>query len=572
MKIDFTPEANWFTLTFPFEDQDMAAGAADIPGSKFFKPAGYWIAPKSSARAVGAWGKFHHVPMTPAAMEAMDDMEAFEHRVERSSAKVPLYPEESYDVDVKLYDYQQAGVEYILDVGHGRTIVGDEMGTGKTLQAIAAVHTIHGGGRRYPAVVICPASLKINWKREIQQAAPGTTIEILRGENAHPRLWHADWTIVNYDILDSWEAYLPEAPMAVIADESHLIMNPNVTRTKATLKVFDRVPEDGMRLCLSGTAVLNKTSEIMTQLQAIGRLNEVGGTQARKQWKGQGRELNQLMRGNGMYLRRLKADVWKDAPERHWISFPVEGEAAAMVEYRKAEKNISKWLGDRAKQAARDAGASTLEAQSAAWHAVLKARAAEILVMFTHLKQLAAHAKMAAMKDWINNFMAQDGEKLAAFAWHTEVLEEIVRGHPKMKPLTIVGGQTELQRQRSVDLFQKDPSHRLLVGQIKAAGVGITLTAASNVLLVEQGWTPGAHDQVLDRVHRRGQSKQVIGWVPLTSGTIDEDIFKLVQAKRPIVDDALDGWARTGPQTETTVIEELAEKFFRKGIAPKLRE
>lgn len=557
-KVEFDGKANWFTLTFPFEDQDITAKAAEIPGAKYFKPKSCWVAPKYSAVAVISWAYETGIHVSTEALEAMEDVEKFESVIEKSRAKKPVYPGQTYGVAVELFDYQQAGLEYILTHGKGQLIIGDEMGVGKTLQAIAAVHS----AGKYPAVVICPAGLKVNWRREIQKAAPGTSIEILRGETAHPRLFHADWTIINYDILPAWEKCLPEFPGAVIADESHYISNPAIDRTKAALRVFDTAGYDGIRLCLSGTAVLNKTGEIMTQLQAVGRLEEVGGTGARRQWKGQGAELNRFMRGNGMYLRRLKADVWKDAPGRHWAPFMVEGDPVAMKEYRRAEKNIVKWLSDKAKAAARDAGATTKEAEDAAWQAVFKAQAAEILVEFTHLKRLAAHAKMPAVKDWVDTFMAGD-EKLAAFAWHSDTIAEIVSNHAKFKPLIIEGGQTERQRQSSVDLFQGNKSHRLLVGQIKAAGVGITLTAASNVLLAELGWTPGAHDQLLDRCHRRGQTNDVVGWIPICTGTIEEDIYALVEAKRPIVDNTLDGYARTAVDTDSSIVEELAAKFHR---------
>lgn len=559
--IDYNATGKWFTITFPFEDQDMAARVAEIPGSKWYKPGGYWIVPKQSGTHVWEWALMNSPATTAAADAAMNWAMRAEDRFKKSSAKDPEYPDATYGVAIDLYDYQKAGLEYILhaDKGNSKVIVGDEMGTGKTFMAIAAVHSLQA----YPAVIVVPRSLRVNWKREIMKAVPGASVEIMRGRSAHPRLFHADWTIINYDIVDAWEHCLPAEPLAVIADESHMIMNPNVTRTQATLRVFESAHPEALKLCMSGTSVLNKTNEIMTQLEAVGRLPEVQG----QSWKGKGRELNRLMRSEGMYLRRLKVDVWKDAPERKWAPFTVEGDEKAMKEYRKAEANIVKWLAEKAKAAAREAGATTKEAQAAAWAAMWKAQSAEILIMFTYLKQLAAHAKMPAVRDWVDSFMAQPGEKLAAFTWHREVLEELTQSMPKLNPLTIQGGQSDRHRQAAVDLFQNDPKHRLLVGQIKAAGVGLTLTAASNVLLVEMGWTPGAHDQVLDRCHRRGQTNDVVGWVPICQGTIDEDIYQLVNAKREVVDGTLDGYDRTSDETvEASVVEELAARFHLKGI------
>lgn len=541
-------EGGWFKLAFDYSNSADVFTVACIPGSLWFQAEEVWLVPAAQGVRVQAWAQDRGVAVDGAARAAIREALLAVERAEASAAQ-----DSDYNVPglgIELYPYQRAGVRYVVEYADGRCIIGDEPGLGKTAQALAALHVLGA----FPAIVVVPASLKVNWLREVRTILPGRSVEILRGTRPQLRLQWADVTIINYDILSAWQAVLPR-PRGVVADESHLISNPRIQRTRATLKLFGRVPEEQgtAKLCLTGTAVNNRPSEVLSQVDAIGRLEQLGGArEAQRVYKHNGAALNKRLRASG-YVRRVKRDVWDDMPERCWADVVVEGDPRVMVEYRRAERDIVSYLAARAESAARASGAATAEAVRAAWEASIRAEAARHLVAVSHLKRLAARAKMPAAREWVANFL-ESGSKLGVFAWHREVVDELAQEFGAVK---IQGGQTESARQRAVDAFQGDDRVRVVCGQIRAAGLGLTLTAASNALVLEQAWTPGAMDQVLDRFHRRGQHGNVTGWLMLAEGTIDWDIRELVASKRRTVSETLDGYDRSGEETGGTVLQDL---------------
>lgn len=535
-----------FELRFEFSDQALVTAAAAIPGSSWFQPGECWLVPERMGVAVNLWAEQASATVDGPAEDAIAWAFDAEARYEASSAKTTDWTLTRDGFGLELYDEQRAGVQYAIHHAGGRCIIGDEPGVGKTAQALGVIHEL----RALPAVIIVPASLKVNWRRETKRALPYASVEIIRGTRPQPRLLWADVVIINYDILPDWMGNLP-GPLAVVADESHWIKNPAIARTKAAIELAGQVPDgQGARLCLSGTPLPNRTNEIMTQLEMIGRIGNFGGkTTARKKWQTRGAELNRELRST-CYLRRLKKDVWKEAPGRNWAELYVEGDPAVMARYRQAEQDIVTYLGEQARKAALESGATTEAGRRAAWQASLRASAAEHLVAITHLKQLAAEAAMPACKEWARTFLSS-GEKLGIYAWNRSVVDHMAEA---LNGVKVQGGMTETARQRSVDLFQNRPEVKVFVGQIKAAGEGLTLTAASNAMLLQQGWNQATHDQVLDRHHRRGQVNDVMGYVVLIEGTITEDIQKLIARKQVEVDAVVDG---TGGGEGGTVLQDL---------------
>jgi SWI/SNF-related matrix-associated actin-dependent regulator of chromatin subfamily A-like protein 1 len=536
-----------FEVRFDYSDQSLVTAVAAIPGSSWFQPAECWLVPDRHGVAVNLWAEEASATVDDKAEDAIAYAYDAEVRYVASAAKTTEWQLTRPGFGLELYDEQRAGVEYVLLHGKGRTIIGDEPGVGKTAQALGIIHELHA----LPGVIIVPASLKVNWRREAKRALPYASVEIIRGTRPQPRLLWADIVIINYDILPHWVDNLPDVPMAVVADESHWIKNPAISRTKAAIALAERVPDGrGARLALSGTPLPNRTNEIMTQLEFIGQINKFGGkVTARKKWKTRGAELNRELRST-CYIRRLKKDVWKEAPGRNWAELYVEGDPAVMVQYRAAEADIVTYLGEQARKAAIESGATSHEGKQAAWQASLRANAAEHLVAITHLKQLAAQAAMPACKEWARTFL-DSGEKLGIFAWHTAVVNDLAN---TLNGVKVQGGMSESARQQSVDLFQNKPEVKVFVGQMKAAGEGLTLTAASNCLLIEQGWNQSTHDQVLDRFHRRGQVNDCMGYVVLIEGTITEDIQKLIKRKQKEVDAVVDG---AGGAEGGTVLQDL---------------
>ena len=154
------------------------------------------------------------------------------------------------------------------------------------------------------------------------------------------------------------------------------------------------------------------------------------------------------------------------------------------------------------------------------------------------LKRLAGEAKVEAACDWIDTFLDSTDRKLVVFAHHISVVDGIASKYGGVRG---AGEDSQQTRQDAVDKFQSDPECRVIVLNMKAGGVGLTLTAASDVLFVEQGWSPADHDQAEDRCHRIGQDETVSAWYLLANETIDQDVYRLISGKRLIVDAVTDG-------------------------------
>jgi SNF2 family DNA or RNA helicase len=180
--------------------------------------------------------------------------------------------------------------------------------------------------------------------------------------------------------------------------------------------------------------------------------------------------------------------------------------------------------------------------RQAYWDALQAAKnsskAAEALRLIEAAKQAAVKGKLAAAIDWIENFI--ETEKLVVFCTHNLTVDALMAKFGT-QAVKLTGAESLKEREVSVDRFQNDDSVKLFVGNLKAAGVGITLTAASNVAFLELGWTPGDHSQAEDRCHRIGQTDSVTAWYLLADNTIEEKIFELIEMKRTWVETVHDG-------------------------------
>jgi SWI/SNF-related matrix-associated actin-dependent regulator 1 of chromatin subfamily A len=430
---------------------------------------------------------------------------------------------------VSLYDFQQVGVAYALVTG--RCIIGDEMGLGKTIQAL----TVLAVKNSFPAVVVCPASLKGNWAREIARALPGRTVEVLSGRKVKPVT--ADVVVVNYDILSAWEASL--TPAALILDESHYCKNADAARTKSALALAARVPADGVVIGLTGTPILNRPAELLAQLRILGRLEDITGPANKPEGKflfrycgpennGYGytfngathtEELNTRLRGTCL-IRRLRADaLGTNDTVRIPAYLSLNG---ALDEYRKAEKDFIGYLRQTEGQAAAN-----------------KAQQAEAIARLTKLRVLAGLAKVPATIEWIENWLdSNTGKAIVVFAWHREV-QVALRDHFGCP--AILGGQSVAATEAAKAVFQAGGA-RVIVCSIQAAKEGHTLTAASDVLFVEQPWNPGTQQQAEDRVNRIGQTaKQCFAYSALAEDTVDTFVYELIETKRAVFQAVADG-------------------------------
>jgi hypothetical protein len=376
-------------------------------------------------------------------------------------------------------------------------------------------------------------------------------------------------TVLNYDILKGWAPTFPPLG-ALVLDESHYIKEGKAQRTKAATELARTVRSDGLVLCLTGTPIANRPAELVAPLKLMGQLKSLGGwhgfvTRYCGAYKGQWGwdvsgatnmgELNAELKKR-CYIRRTKADVLPDLPPKTWAEVPLNDHPkAAMAEYRKAEADVVTFLGERAAAIAKELGK---DPRSAAVMARLRAESAEHLVAITTLRRLAVKVKMDAVKEWVSDFLEGCDKKLVVFAHHREAVAELAEA---FQAPTISGGDTD--RDAVVDRFQTDPECRVLVASIRAAGVALTLTAASDVLFVEQDWTPAGMDQAADRTHRIGQDYPVTAWVTLATGTVDEMMAGMLASKRRVINAVVDGVQPT--EEMTSVLGDLVVALSQRG-------
>jgi SWI/SNF-related matrix-associated actin-dependent regulator 1 of chromatin subfamily A len=435
----------------------------------------------------------------------------------------------------ELRPFQRAGVTYALEAR--RCFLADEQGLGKTVQALA---TLEADGA-YPAVVVCPASLKLNWRREIEHWLPHRTVTVVSGTSVVAAA--ADITVINYEIVHAHRVRLAaRRPAALVLDESHYIKNPRAKRTQATRRLAESLAPDALRLALTGTPVMNHAEELIAQLRVIGRLEDFGsGARFARRFQGIGAEerIHWHLRRR-CFVRRLKADVLPQLPPKEHVVVPVALDNER--EYRQAEKDVVAWL----REQPLDLG--ELEARVAA------ALRAERLAQLNVLKRLAARGKSGAALAWIDDFLASD-ERLVVFCGNREVQELALRRFPDAAH--IVGDDSVEQREATVRAFQEPDGPQLLIASTRIGGQGITLTRASNVAFLDLEWTPAMHDQAEDRCHRIGQRDAVTAWYLLAAETIDETMIELIARKRGIVGAVTDGRRDESEALVQSVVREL---------------
>lgn len=555
-------------ISFPY-DAYLVAGIRRVPGARWDGKARAWNAPLASAAACCAWadesGIVVNEDVRSIAAEQRETTEALAAASRSTDADVEVAP-----LALPLRPFQRAGVAYALRAR--RTFVADEMGLGKSAQAIAAIET----AQSWPALIVCPASLKQNWANEIAMwTANQRSTHLVEGTTPQP-LPQADYVVVNYDILDARvDDLLAVEANTLVLDESQAVKSAKAQRTKAAKKLAKAVPSDGMVLCLTGTPVLNRPSELIEQLRVLGRLEDLGGWhhfathyckgyRGRFGWDISGAsntdELHDTLRRTCM-VRRTKSEVMPELPpvQVSKVVLPLSADGAA--EYRSAENDVIQYLMERAVHIAAEIGG---DPRSAAVAARIKAEAAEHLVRINALRQIAARAKLPAVLDWTKTFL-ESGEPLIIFAWHQEIQHALVDA---LDAVHILGGESLSDIEDAKARFQAREA-QTIVCSIQAAKEGHTLTAASNVVFVEEAWTPAAIAQCTARAYGRlSDAHGVTAWHLLGMETIDSEIAEMVAQKAAVVDAVTDG-TEVGPGSALGgVLVSLAQRGLSEGEQP----
>lgn len=463
----------------------------------------------------------------------------------------------------ELRDYQRAAVDWVL---RNRCVyIGDEMGTGKTLSALAAI----AAANAYPVVVVCPASVKMGWKRQIDKFFPELSDNVYICNGRKPiEAWPSEIKIViiNYDILSSWQmkliGLLSASPdSAIIFDEAHFIKNKKSKRTRAALNIAGRRK---IRIAMSGTPVTSRPIELMSQLAVIGRLDDISG--GRNWWfierycnpthNGYGYdvrgasnlfELSERLRRHGILIRRRKEDVLTELPPKERISIPLPINNRS--EYEKVRDDIRHWvISEVSSDPEIIHNASLLTDEQASKYMIseirsrlVKARAALAIVKLNALRRVCMRGKIEAATAWIDDFLTSE-EKIVVFCSHREAVDLLCE-HFGDRAVSVVGGMGMINRQEAIDRFVSDDDVRIVVANIDAAAEGIDgwQNVCSNVAFLELTWTPTKHHQAEDRCHRSGQTNPVSCYYLMAANTIDEYLARIIDRKRAVVSAIVDG-------------------------------
>ena len=420
-----------------------------------------------------------------------------------------------------LYPHQADGVAFLLS--KKRAILADDMGLGKTRQAIVAMEA---GTPEGTILVVCPASLKLNWKREILMVDAEASVEVLgvdKDQSNAPR-----WVIVNYDLLSKYAERLHTVNWAgIILDEAHFIKNAS-KRTSHCLKLLGVQAEARAALIgpdyvflLTGTPMTNRPKDLFNLLRCVGHPSARSFLSFAKRfcdayrndygWVTTGAsnldELNLLMKETS--IRRMKDEVLDLPPKvRSWVPVDISASKVAL----NAIDSFLSWYSQTDPSQPNDT---------------------EFLARLTKVRTSLHKAKFNAVSERIKDVIAT-GEKVIVFTCFTDGIER----HKKKlgdQAVTITGSATSKQRTDAVDSFQDDPIVRVILCNIIAGGVGITLTAGTHVIFQDLDWVPANHAQAEDRCYRMGQDHRVTVEYFHAAGTLDGYIAELLKQKMSLI-------------------------------------
>lgn len=409
----------------------------------------------------------------------------------------------------QLRPYQQAGVEELLkklEARHG-ALLADEMGVGKTPTAIEVANRLSPKS----VLIVCPASLCCNWRHELA-------------------VWSRlpfDAEVISYGKLVNGHQRSNEYGL-IIFDESHFLKSPTAKRTKASLEL-----KADYRLFLTGTPIPNRPIEAYNVLKALGlklsyqeygrrfcnghlvRVPIRGGHGLRKAWDFTGAshldELNASLRESVM-VRRTKEEVLKELPKKVRQIIAMDFASGESEAFRRRFSSLS-LAADILDEVARVPFAEIAEERH----------------------NVALH-KLPYVLKFIDDLLESGAEKLAVFAHHRDIVEAVAGAGPDR--VFLYGGMSAKQKDEAVRSFQ-DGDAKVFVGNILAAGVGLTLTAANVCVMAEEIWTPGDLIQAEDRLHRLGQKKVVLIYHIVADGSLDARIVKALIQKQQVIEEVM---------------------------------
>ena len=516
-----------FELSFKYKTS-IIDRVRQIPGRHFDGTKKVWIVPTRSR--VELERMIYQIQQ----FENINWVNGTEKKEEDIAYDIPELPDLTVPHNLKIqpYPYQLKGIARGLELK--RFMNCDEPGLGKTLQSIATINLADA----FPCLVICPSSLKINWLREWEKFTDKKAmiltdkvrdtwtfffqtgmhqVFIVNYESLKKyfvqRIKKAEgWTLRDVEFRNSINLF-----KSVIIDESHRCKSASTQQAKFCKGICtgkEWVIE------LTGTPVVNRPKDLIPQLAILNRMDDFGGYKpfVNRYCSGQ-REASNLKELNFnlwkyCMFRREKSLVLTDLPDK--IRQVNTCEITNRKEYMDAERDLIMYL-----QKYKDADDEKIE----------KALRGEVMVRINILRQISARGKVRDVIEFVKDFR-ENGKKIILFCSLHEVVDQLKRYFPTA--VSVTGRDSQDEKQRAVDAFQNNPKADIIICSIKAAGVGLTLTASSNVAFVEFPWTYADCCQCEDRAHRIGQKDSVTCYYFLGRRTIDEKVYRIIQEKKNI--------------------------------------
>jgi hypothetical protein len=440
--------------------------------------------------------------------------------------------------------------------GHRTFLLADEPGLGKTAEALLAAEAANA----FPLLVVVPNVVKTNWAREAGLWTPHRPATVVQG-NGDTIDGFADIVVVNYEVLDRHVGWLGDFGFrGMVVDEAHFIKNKTSQRSQHVLELSERIRSRTPRpllMALTGTPLINDIDDFRAIWQFLG-------------WIDDAKPLGELMDAleqtgltpadPGFYpaarrcvidlgiVRRRKVDVAADIPARRIADLPVELDGPAGRSIRAAERDLVRRMVAQYETALANRS-STAVVEGIDADLVRRVARSELKDaattsgenVFTMMRRIG-QAKAGLAADYAAQ-LARSAGKVVFFAKHVDVMDaaEATFTQQGVRFSSIRGDQTPSARQKNIDAFVNDPAVAVAVCSLTAAGVGLNLQVASNVVLAELSWTDAEQTQAIDRSHRIGQTEPVTAWRIIAAQTIDARIAELIDSKAGLAARALDG-------------------------------
>lgn len=542
---EYLPGGSKLTISWTTRDSDawqkVLGAVRGLPDRRYNAATKRWEVPATPSMLLWLAGAGFPEPKRPQeqAKEKVPEVDPVEEQRKRIAAmeldpSAPMIP--------GLRPYQVDFLKF-AQIRHGRVALGDDMGTGKTVQSLAWMVY----AKRTPALIVVNAPTKLQWMSAYYRwvgSVPGyhPKVAVLSGRTPY-FLEPGCSYIINWDILSDWEHDLAKMDFKLlIGDEVQAIGNPDSRRSRAFMRLAHKIPDV---IGMSGTPAMSKPAQFWPLLNIL----EPDVFKSQRSFlyrycapKHNGfsvtfngatnvKELHALL--VKCMLRRTKAEVLKDLPRKVMEVVPLEVDAHAFQEYKAAE--------------------AVAFAQDGTSEKEMRERVAGLL-------RTAYALKEKSLLQWVSDFL-ESGRKLLLFAWHRDVVDLLFSTLKDHNPAKIYGGMSQAEREDARRRFIEDADCKVMVANIQSGGVGIDgfQDVCSDVAFAEFSHTPNFHRQAEDRLHRSGQHNSVTSYYLVAPDTVDMDAVEVLDDRAKMLDGVLDG-------KEAADVDLLSELLERRGV------